>query len=101
MFYFQPARRGTADRGEYRQAAGAVAEAIAFNEDGAWGAEPTHVVPVGADTWDWVHRTRPPLLRYSCIVEALRNRNSCHRLYNCPWRTMDSFARRRVFRCRP
>ena len=42
----------------------------------------------------------PPLSRFPCIVEALRTRNSCHRLYNCPRRTMDSFARRRVLHCR-
>ena len=90
----------TADRGERHQAAGAVAEAIAFSEDGASGAEPTHVVPAGAGTWDWLHRTRHHLSRCPSIVEALRTRNSCHRFYNCPRRTMDSFARRPVFHCR-
>ena len=44
--------RGATDRGEHRKAAGAIAEAIAFSEDGASGAEPTHVVPAGAGTWD-------------------------------------------------
>ncbi len=89
-----------ADRGEYRQPAGVIAEAIAFSEDGASGAEPSHVVPAGAGTWDWLHRTRHLLSRCPSIVEALRTRNSCHRLYNCPRRTMDSFARRPVFHYR-
>jgi hypothetical protein len=51
-------RRGAADRGEYRQAAGAIAKAIAFTERGASGAEATPVVPIRADTWYLVHRTR-------------------------------------------
>src|SRR5215469_2342346 len=65
------ARRNAPDRGEYRQAAGAFAESIAFSEDGASDAEPTYVVPARAGTWDWLHRTRHPLSPCPSIVEAL------------------------------
>ena len=76
------------------------AKATPVSKDGASGAKPTHAVAAGAGTWDLPRRTRPPLSRFPCLVEALRTRNSCHRLYNCPRRTMDSFARRRVLHCR-
>jgi hypothetical protein len=82
-----------------RTCAGMAEITIAFSEDDASGAEP-NVVPAKAGTSDWVHRTPHPLSLCPSIVEALRSRNSCHRLYSCPRHTMDSFARRRVFHCR-
>jgi hypothetical protein len=49
--------RGAADRGEYREAAKAILEAVAFTQRGASGAETTAVVPMEAGTWDLVHTT--------------------------------------------
>jgi hypothetical protein len=49
--------RGAADRGEYREAAKVILEAVAFTQRGASGAETTTVVPMEAGTWDLVHTT--------------------------------------------
>jgi hypothetical protein len=98
------ALRSAADCGEYRQVAGANAEAVAFIEDGASGTEPTHGVPAEAGTWDWTRRTRQSLSRWPSTVRTLPTRNSRRRrrllLQNYNRRTMDSFAPQRVLQRR-